>query len=256
MKNNVKLLASTVLLSTFFVSYTMPTLAQYQPAYNSYSQGYNQGYNQGYQPPVYNNNYAQGNYSQKSLSPLQGRVMIPAGTALPATISTPITSEYARIGDLVTASLGNDMYSGGTLVLPAGSAIQGRIIDAQSSRYGNRSGRLNVRFDTAITPNGKRYNISGKLSTEDGSGIVYGGTTLNSMAKVAKNTAIGSAVGAVSGVALGGITGRPGRGTWAGTAIGAGTGFFSSFMTKGKEAIIPGNTKIDIILDQPVQEGY
>lgn len=252
MKKSIKLVSITFLAGTFLINCMTPVFSQgYQKPYNNYSSGYNQptynsgnsGYNRSY--------YGNSNYN---MPPLQGRVSIPAGTSLPVTISTTMSSQYARIGDQITARLGQDMYSGGTLALPAGTTIQGRLVDAQPAGMFGRSGRLNARFDTAITPNGKRYNISGKIYTQDGTGIVYGGTAASMLVRAAKDTAIGSAVGAVSGVALGGITGRPGRGTWAGTAIGGGTGLLGSFITKGAEAVIDSNSRIDIILDQPMED--
>ncbi|MCK7467685.1 MAG: hypothetical protein MZU91_05885 [Desulfosudis oleivorans] len=120
----------------------------------------------------------------------------------------------------------------------------------------NKNGMINVRFNSAVTPTGKRFPISGKIATQDGSGIIEGGVAGGRMLEVAKNTAIGAGTGAALGTAMGAIAGgRPGRGAWSGTAIGGGLGLFSNFMTKGDEAIIPANTRIDIVLEQPLQDG-
>ncbi|MCK7467684.1 MAG: hypothetical protein MZU91_05880 [Desulfosudis oleivorans] len=97
MRNKLRLIVAAMLSSAIIVNAAVPVLAQgYQGNYNYNSgtaQAFNQNYNQNFQP----------------VSPLQGRVMIPVGTMMPAAISSPVTSQLARVGDVVTASLGQDM---------------------------------------------------------------------------------------------------------------------------------------------------
>lgn len=259
MKGNVKFVVASLLSGAMIVSTLSPVFAQgYQNYnYNSYGTGYNQAPSYPQTQQTYNQGYNQ-SYGSSYLPPLQGRVMLPVGAQLPAMIASPISSQFARSGDLVTATLGSDITAGGMVVLPAGSRIEGRVVDAISAGRMNGNGRLNIRFNTAITPNGKKIPISGKIATEDGTGILIGGTTSGRMINVAKNTAIGAGTGAALGTAMGAIAGgRPGRGAWSGTAIGGGLGLLSNFFTKGEEAVIPGNTRVDIVLDQALEDaGY
>ncbi|OGH96440.1 MAG: hypothetical protein A2104_06770 [Candidatus Melainabacteria bacterium GWF2_32_7] len=257
MRNRTKLVAASILTGAFVINCLTPVLAQgYQSNYN-YGSNYNQGYNQGYSQvntPTYQPAYQQQNYQSNYVPPLQGRIVLPRGAELNAAISSPISSEYARTGDTVTAMLNADISSGGSVILPAGTRVEGRVVDAEKAGRMGKNGKLNIRFNTATTPNGKRYPISGKIATEDGTGIVYGGTSVTTLTRAAKNTAIGAAGGAIAGVALGGITGKPGTGAWSGTAIGSGAGLLSTFATRGIEAVIPGNTRIDIVLDQDLED--
>lgn len=180
MRTDLKLIAVST-LAVLFISNISAFSQTYKPNYvkpPAYTQNYGSGYGQA---PSYKSNY---------LPPLQGRIVIPVGTVMPISLSSAISSEYARIGDTVYAALDTDMYAGGVLVLPAGSQIMGRVVDAQSAGRMNKNGRLNIRFDSAVTPSGKRIPLSGKIVTPDGTGVIYGGTAVSTLGKVAKNTAI------------------------------------------------------------------
>ena len=93
--------------------------------------------------------------------------------------------------------------------------------------------------------------ISGKIQTEDGSGLIKGGTKLESATEYAKDIAIGSAAGAVAGVIMGPLSGgKVGKGAVYGTAVGAGVGVAKSIWDKGEPATVPAGTVVNIVLDQ------
>ncbi len=198
------------------------------------------------------------NYSgyqiSQGLPPLQGRVVTaPAGTFMTATVQTPLTSEYARPGDRFNATLGTAITSGGSIVLPAGSRLEGQVVSAKKARRGGRNGTLDVRFTTAIAPNGQRIPISARIQTDDGTGILKGGSTKGTLGKAALRTGGGAAAGAALGTAMGAVSGgRVGRGAIYGTAIGGGLGAIYAGSKKGKNAVIPAGQPINIVLDTPV----
>jgi hypothetical protein len=243
-------------------AYSDPYAQQPYPQ-NAYPQqaGYPPQYPQaayGQQPSYGSQQYGQPNYGQPSygqqLAPLQGYVVsAPVGTRLNATLSTTLSSQYARVGDRFTASLGGDVAAGGSVVLPSGSQLEGQVMAVNPAGRAGRPGELDVRFTSATLPNGQRVPISAKIQTEDGTGLIRGGTTAGRFGRAAMNAGLGAGLGAALGTAMGPLSGGGvGRGAIYGTALGGGLGALSSGVQKGKEAEIPGGQSLQVVLDQPL----
>ncbi len=190
----------------------------------------------------------------QGLPPLQGRVVTaPAGTFMTATVQSPLSSEYARPGDRFNATLGSAITAGGAIVIPAGSQLEGQVVSAKRARRSGRNGSLDIRFTTALLPNGQRIPISARIQTQDGTGIIKGGSTKGTLGKAALRTGGGAAAGAALGTAMGAVSGgKVGRGAIYGTAIGGGLGAIYAGAKKGKQAVIPAGQPLNIVLDTPV----
>ena len=91
------------------------------------------------------------------------------------------------------------------------------------------------------------------MQTPDGTGILKGGTTADSTKEYTKDLAFGAAGGAIAGTVLGALSGGSvGKGAVYGTAVGAGAGLTKSLLTKGGSIVIPANSEINVVLEQPV----
>ncbi len=209
----------------------------------------------GFNQPNYTQNYGQ-NYGQQqnynTLPPLQGHVATaPVGTAMTVRLPNSISSEYATVGQRINTTLSSDLSIGGNVILPMGSVIEGQVVDVKKAGRFNKNGVINIRFTSAIAPNGQRLSLSAKIATEDGTGLIKGGTTTNAVVTTAKRTAVGAGLGAVLGTGVGAASGgKAGKGAVYGTAIGSGVGLFSNVMSKGKEAILNAHSSINIVLEQ------
>ncbi|MFH0702972.1 MAG: hypothetical protein V2B14_05485 [bacterium] len=246
-KRNFKLITTSFLTGMLFANGIIAGFGQgYQVPYNynNYTPAYNQNYT-----PAYSTNYGQNN----NMPPLQGRVVtVPSGISLPATSTTSISSEFLTVGDTVTAALNSGFYYGGGTVLPAGSIVEGNIVLAEKAGLAGKHGKLKIRFTNVITPAGQRIPISGKLATEDGTGLLVGGTTTEQITQAVKKSAIGAGLGAIMGTFMGPLSGgKVGKGAIYGSAVGGGLGLGKSIIDKGIDAIIPANSKVEIILEQP-----
>jgi len=200
-----------------------------------------------------------GSYYQQPLQysttqPLQGNVvMVPAGTSIPATFTTGISSSSVKAGEMVSTVLSSDYYYNNKLIAPAGSTITGTVIEASKAKRGSMNGKLSVRFTQIITPYGNLIPISAVIKTDDNSGVLVGGTKLDVTKDYAKDLVAGSAAGAVSGVVFGALAGGSvGKGAALGTAVGAGGGLIKSVWDKGDNVEIPANASVDLVLTQPV----
>lgn len=234
---------SAALFATLVFTSITPAFAQYNNQYNGNDYGYGQA-----SAPAKNGNYR--------MQPLRGSVAtIAAGTVMNASISGMISTSSVSIGSPVRAVLEADVLgSNGSTVLPAGTQVQGQVTTlTKAGRFG-KNGQLGVTFNTAMLPNGQRVPIFGKIATADGTGILKGGIGSSTLATVAKNTVAGTAIGALAGTALAPMAGgHVGRGAVYGTATGAGLGFLSNAVIKGKDIVIPSDFQIQ--LDQPVNVG-
>jgi hypothetical protein len=116
------------------------------------------------------------------IPPLQGYVVsAPAGTAMQASMSMTLSSEYARVGDRFTAVLGSDVMGSGGILLPAGTQLQGQVVSLNKAGMAGRNGALEVRFVSATLPTGQQVPISARIQTEDNTGIIRGGTALRTV---------------------------------------------------------------------------
>lgn len=209
-----------------------------------------------YQPQ--SNYQPQSSYQQQSSyqpqAPLQGYVVTaPAGTVVSGTLGSPISSEFARVGDHFTATLGSPITSGSSIILPAGSQMDGQVMMVKPSGHTGRNGELDIRFTSATLPNGQRVPLSARIQTEDGTGIIKGGTTATRAGRAAVNTGVGAGLGAALGTAMGPLSGGGvGRGAIYGTVLGAGMGALGSAWQKGKPATVQSGQPVNIVLDQPL----
>lgn len=204
--------------------------------------------------PVYNSQYVQQPMQYSTNQPLHGSVvMVPAGTSMPALLTTPLSSANAAVGQTVTMALNSDFYYNNKLIAPAGSTISGTVIEVSKAKRGSMNGKLSVRFTQIYTPYGAQIPISAVIKTDDNSGVLIGGTKLDVTKEYAKDLAAGSAAGALSGLVFGALAGgEVGRGAALGTAVGAGGGLVKSVWDKGNDVEIPANSCIDLMLTQPI----
>lgn len=214
-------------------------------------------YGQGYAQPQtqYQNNYypSTQTYRQQG-QPLKGRVVtVPPGVGMAAVVSTPISSEFLTMGQPVSVTLGSDFCYNGSLIAPAGSTVLGAVTQVSRAKRGSMNGSLRLRFTQIVTPYGARIPISASVKTDDGTGLLKGGTKADVAKAYAKDLAVGSMVGALAGTIMGPLSGGAvGRGAALGTAVGAVGGLGKSVYDKGVDVTIPSNATIELSIDQPI----
>lgn len=215
-----------------------------------------------YQPnnvqPQYQGNYYPGNdqgcRQGGESQTLRGHVItVPAGAQVAAVVSTPISSEYLTMGQPVAVTLGSDFYYNSTLIAPAGSTVSGTVTQVTKAKHGTINGSLRLRFTEITTPYGTRIPISAGIKTDDGTGLLKGGTKMDSAKGYAKDMGIGAGAGALTGLIASAVCGGAvGKGTAIMTGVGAGAGLAKSLYDKGSDVVIPSNSTIDLYIDQPI----
>ena len=202
-------------------------------------------------------------YADSQFTPVQGKVIyVPSGTVFPATATMELSSESLQLGQSVCIALSQDFYYNNTLIAPSGSTVNGTVIQVKKAGRAGINGQLMLKFTNILTPFGQMIPISGKIQTEDGTGLLVGGTKMDTAKEYAKDIAVGTAVGAVGGTVMGPLSGgKVGKGAAFGTAVGAVAGLGKSLWDKGEDVEITPGTQINIVIDQPatvtpVQNSY
>ena len=195
--------------------------------------------------------------------PLQGKVvMVPSGTSIPAMTTIQLSSSQLSLGQGVSFSIPQNFYYNNTLIAPSGSTVNGTVIQVKKAGRAGINGQLMLKFTNILTPFGQMIPISGKIQTEDGTGLLVGGKKMDTAKEYAKDIAVGTAVGAVGGTVMGPLSGgKVGKGAAFGTAVGAVAGLGKSLWDKGEDVEITPGTQINIVIDQPatvtpVQNSY
>lgn len=184
---------------------------------------------------------------------LQGKVvMVPSGTSIPAMTTIQLSSSQLSLGQGVSFSIPQDFYYNNTLIAPSGSTVNGTVIQVKKAGRAGTNGQLMLKFTNILTPFGQMIPISGKIQTEDGTGLLVGGTKGDTAKAYAKDIAVGTAVGAVGGTIMGPLSGgKVGKGAAMGTAVGAVAGLGKSLWDKGIDVEVNPGTMMNIVIDQP-----
>ncbi len=197
-------------------------------------------------------------YSQNSTPTnstiLQGHVTsVPAGTVVSARTSSPLSSLNLVQGQIVNVTLSENLYNNNVLIAEAGSTVSGIVIQARKAKHGSLNGILNIRFTEIITRSGQRIPINASIKTSDGTGILKGGTKMDTAKEYAKDMAVGAGAGALTGLVGAAISGGAlGKGAAIMTGVGAGVGLAKSVWDEGVDVTIPSNANIELFFNQPV----
>jgi len=156
-------------------------------------------------------------------------ITVPAGTALPLELLTPISSETTKVETPVRARLRQAVVIDDYTALPAGTILHGDVIDVERAGRVQGRSRLSLRFTEAELDGGREVLRTNPVSFE------------GEATKGEDATKIGA--GAVGGAIIGGILGG-GDGAAKGAAIGGAAGTGAVLATRGREVSLPAGTDI------------
>jgi hypothetical protein len=164
------------------------------------------------------------------------------GTRISATLTDSVSSKQNKIGDMVSATITNDVKdAAGNVVFPAGSPAELRIIDISPSDSKNKKGALAMQVAT-VKANGRTYYIDAKSDSINASRKP--GWTADK-----KKIGIGAAAGAV----VGGLVSGNLKGALAGGILGAAGGAVVAHEMNGRDVYLKAGSNVDFIMGEPVQ---
>jgi len=177
---------------------------------------------------------------------------IHAGQTMRVRLNKALGSETSHVEEYFTSTLVDPLYSsGGVLVVPQGSSVNGKVTHIQRAQKNGEPGTMDVVFTSIRLPNayirainGTLTDLSGSAGSSDNEGTVTAKKTSNRNVKF-----IGG--GAAGGAVIGAIAGG-GKGFLIGAGIGALAGGITGRVKKGGEVKVPSGTEFGVILNQAV----
>ena len=166
------------------------------------------------------------------------------------TVEQVIDASISVEGDEFFARVTSDVGKGG-VVLPKGTVAHGTIFQTQEAKRLGRDGFITVKFDYLVTPDGRKIEIEGDMSTKMHPVKQFG----KIVATDAGYTAVGGVAGAWFALNTFGIEAAiasQGYTLAGGAAIGGTIGLVMSLYRKGKNALITPGDEIKIWLKTPI----
>jgi hypothetical protein len=192
-------------------------------------------------------------------APGQNLFVVPAGTKIPLTLRSALTTKTAKPGDAVYLQTNFPVIVGGRVVIPAGVFVQGYVDGLQ--RGGKVKGRaeLMMHFVSMAFPNGVVIALPGAVDkipgtngahVSDKEGLIEADSTKGKDAKtVATTTLAGATVGGLAGYA----SDSPGLGTGVGAAAGAAAGVIAIMAKRGDDIVFPEGTSVIMVMQRPLE---
>lgn len=160
---------------------------------------------------------------------------VAAGTGVKVTITTPLTTETAQVGQEWSGAVTDAVTVGNMAPFPAGATVHGVVDGVQPAAKGSRA--VLVLRVTSITANGKTHSIS---ATADS--LIAGSTRARNVGAVAG----GAAAGALIGRAVGGS----GKGALIGGLIGGAAATGAVANTKGYQVTVKEGAELVFTVDR------
>ena len=174
--------------------------------------------------------------SQEPTGQLAGQqIVVPQGALVRVRVNSLLSSEVTQPGTTFDATVVNDVVAGGTIAIPRGATVLGKVVDAQSSGRLKGRGQLSIAL-TDVTLGGKSYPLVSDLWSHHG-----GDKTIETVDKTAGFGAVGAVIGAVTGGGVGAAVGG---------GVGAAAGLGSSATSGRGQVVLPAEAVITFHLAQ------
>ncbi len=171
-------------------------------------------------------------------APAPKEVSVPAGTIIGIELSSPLSSDTAKVEDPVEATIAKDVPIGSQIAIPAGTRVLGSVMLVDKGGRLKEPSQLGVRLHTLVPAVGPEV----ALSIEP---LIH--KVEATPEKSTKTIGIGAGVGAALGWILGGK-----EGAIKGGAAGAGGGTAAAMMAKPKPAELPKGAQALVKLMAPI----
>ena len=170
------------------------------------------------------------------------------GTTIRVHLLDRLSTSDSERGEPFRTQVATDVLQGGQVVIPAGSEIDGRVVEVSTGHAGGH-GTMRLAPDSVILPNGSRFTLHAEVTSTPGSHARVAGEGTIRPDSRAKRDGIeyGGAVG--SGLVVGGIVAGP-AGALTGGLIGAGAITVHLLVSHPQATLEPGATLVFQLTDR------
>ena len=186
-------------------------------------------------------------------SPKENVIVVPAGTKVPLVLRQAIWTKNAREGDSVYAQTNFPVVVNDTVIIPAGTYVQGRITRVQRPGKVKGKAELLVNFTSMVFSSGYTVLLPGAVDkAPDLDANIQGqeGTLQGQGSKGKDAGTIASTAG--TGAAIGGLATQSGKGVALGSGAGALVGLATVLFTRGPDIKIENGTALEMVLERAV----
>ncbi len=187
-------------------------------------------------------------------------LVVPAGTMLPAVLNTYLNTKNTQVGDTFYADTTYPIYIQQRLIIPRGSIIKGTVTEVGKPGAISGKGRIAVRFDTILLPNGVERSLVANFHGIHGPGSEKIDRTTETVEQGGagnKGAELGTVVGtAGEGAIIGSVVNRSASGAGIGAGAGAATGLAIVLLSRDRNLVLQPGIQLDLELRQPLRFAY
>jgi hypothetical protein len=186
------------------------------------------------------------------------RIIVPSETMIPIMLLTPINTKSAFVGASFYCESVYPITVANRIIIPKGTSVRGTITQVVRPGHVKGKAQIGLRFDEMVLPNGTTVQLRAVLAgfgTAGGEkykpdeGKIEGESTKGQDAgKVATTTVTGAEMGTIIGLEKGSL----GEGIGIGAGAGAAAGVIWVLASRGKDAVLPNGTSLELKLTQPL----
>jgi hypothetical protein len=176
---------------------------------------------------------------------------LPEGTEIHVRLDNSLSTSETAVGTPFHGQIMFNVFKGGSIIIPAGSTLRGRVVHVSQGHHFGPSATLRLRPDIIVLPDGTAYHLHAQVYSSEASGTKTGSEgAIKPSAHVVKKTAeygVGVGTGAMVGAELGGPAGA-----LAGSVVGAGVITTHLLLQHPEAATVPANSEVDFSLTEPL----
>src|SRR5215813_10621501 len=109
---------------------------------------------------------------------VQPPVVVPAGTVIPVSLTSRISTKYAKDGDGIYGKTAFPITVDNKIVIPEGSSVRGKITEVKRPGRVKGKGELTLSFQTLVLPSGFTIPLYSSLGGAPGAGERKGEATV------------------------------------------------------------------------------
>jgi hypothetical protein len=171
------------------------------------------------------------------------------GTNIRVKISDKLSTNETSAGSPFQGEVVKDVFKDGSVIIPAGSVLKGRVIGVSQGHHFGSSATLRLRPDLVILPDGTAYHLYGQVAgseapgtrTDSEGGIQPRPQTVKTAVEYGAAAGTGAVVGAYAGGPVGAVVG---------TAIGAGVVTAHILLQHPSAAVVPAGSIVTFSLTE------
>jgi hypothetical protein len=184
-------------------------------------------------------------------------VIVPEGTVIPIVLTAYLNTRNSQVGDIAYADTAYPVWIQQRLVIPKGSTIRGTVTEVVRPGRIRGKGRLAIRFEDILLPNGVRRDLAVSFRGIHGPGD-------ESMDRDSETVASGGSEGADAGTVVGmgskgaiiGAIAGHGSGAAIGAGAGAAAGLATILFTRGRDLVLNPGTQFDLELKRELRFAF